>query len=280
MSIDKKTVEPGGDVTISVNVKNEGKVGGSHLLELSLDGKIVDNKSVKLSAGQSDTVPFTVSKENTGSYRVSVGNQTGSFEVKKPSKFEITNYSMDRKIVKTGSTLEVSVVVKNVGNKKSSRSVVLYLDGEAVKSKPVSLEVGKSKSIAFKISENKIGSHKVSIGGYSENFRVLPPETFELRNKVENLKEEVEVRKDRIANLQGKIENLKEGVKAREDKLSDLQGKLEESRGELNSKKSKLRMVQNELEKERKEKEGIPMRWVVFGIFLALIVGLVVGRKT
>lgn len=84
LSISKGTIKPGESTTISVDVQNTGNVEGTHKVELSVNGEVVEVKSVTLSPGKTETIPFTISEEEVGTYSVTVDGQSGSFEVEKP----------------------------------------------------------------------------------------------------------------------------------------------------------------------------------------------------
>jgi len=81
LSITPQQVQPGQDVTISVNVANTGGATGSYNAVLYINGAVEDSQSVSVAAGTSKNVIFTVSKSKAGVYDVSVAGQSGQFEV-------------------------------------------------------------------------------------------------------------------------------------------------------------------------------------------------------
>jgi len=88
LAISPDEVEPGEEVTISVEVKNAGEVARTHTLELLVNGEIVSSEPVTLEPGENRIVLFTISEDEPGSYEVSVGGLTGGFEVVKPEEPE------------------------------------------------------------------------------------------------------------------------------------------------------------------------------------------------
>jgi len=81
VSISPQQVEPGEEVTISINVANTGGETGSYNAILYINGVVEDSQSVSVAGGTSRNVIFTVSKSKAGVYDVSLAGQTGQFQV-------------------------------------------------------------------------------------------------------------------------------------------------------------------------------------------------------
>lgn len=75
------SVEPGQEVLVAVNVTNIGGYDGSYTLNLTINGAVEQTKTVTLASLASDTVTFTVTKEEPGSYTISVDGLTKEFSV-------------------------------------------------------------------------------------------------------------------------------------------------------------------------------------------------------
>lgn len=69
------------EVVISVNVANNGGTSGSYSLELKVNGISESTKQVTVAAGASQTVNFTITKAQPGTYTVDIAGQRGSFVV-------------------------------------------------------------------------------------------------------------------------------------------------------------------------------------------------------
>jgi len=81
LNISPLEVNVGGTVTISLLVSNTGGKSGSHTVSLKINGVKEADKSVTIDAGDSETVTFSVTKEEAGSYSVEVDGLKGSFTV-------------------------------------------------------------------------------------------------------------------------------------------------------------------------------------------------------
>jgi len=82
LSISLAEVNIGDEVTVSLFVTNTGGKSGSYKVTLKINGVVEATKEVKVSAGFSKEVTFTISKDIAGTYSVTVNGLTDSFTVK------------------------------------------------------------------------------------------------------------------------------------------------------------------------------------------------------
>jgi hypothetical protein len=81
VSISPQQVNPGEEVTISINVANTGGETGSYNAVLYINGVVEDSQSVSVAPGMTKNVIFTVTKSDAGVYDVLIAGQSGQFEV-------------------------------------------------------------------------------------------------------------------------------------------------------------------------------------------------------
>ena len=81
LSIQPAEVQPKEAVTIAVSVANTGGMEGSYTVVLMINGMKEAEKSVTVAAGGSQSVSFSVTKEDAGAYSVEVDGLSGSFTV-------------------------------------------------------------------------------------------------------------------------------------------------------------------------------------------------------
>jgi hypothetical protein len=81
LSISPHQVNPGQEVTISINVANTGGETGIYNAVLYINGAVEESQSVSVAPGMPKNVIFTVSKSDAGVYDVSLAGQSGQFEV-------------------------------------------------------------------------------------------------------------------------------------------------------------------------------------------------------
>jgi hypothetical protein len=180
--VSPSTVEPDETVTVSVTAMNVGEVEGSYTVELLIDGVKVDEYTVTLDGGFSETVEFTVTEDTDGTYAVSIGELSDSFTVETPplpptpAEFELSNLVVSPTTVEIGEPVSVSVTVTNVGEEAGSYTAELLIDGSKVDEDMVTLVGGASETVEFTGVSGEEGSHTVSVGDLTGSFTVEMPE--------------------------------------------------------------------------------------------------------
>jgi len=71
----------GASVTICANIANDGGQEGTYIVELKIDGEIVDTKEVTLGTGQNQQVSFTLFGVDYGQHEVEVAGLSSEFTV-------------------------------------------------------------------------------------------------------------------------------------------------------------------------------------------------------
>lgn len=81
LTVSPAEVTAGSAATVTVTVNNSGEVSGESNLTLTCDGKSLDSKKVTVNGGATESVSFSVSREETGIYPISVGSLAGTLRV-------------------------------------------------------------------------------------------------------------------------------------------------------------------------------------------------------
>lgn len=82
LAINPVEVDIGELVTISALVTNTGEQEGSHTITLKINGVIAETEEITLAGGVGETMTFTTSQDEAGTYLVAINELTGSFVVK------------------------------------------------------------------------------------------------------------------------------------------------------------------------------------------------------
>jgi len=94
LAVSPASVETGETVTVSVTVANVGEDSGSYTAELLVDESKVDEETVTLVGGASETVTFIGVSGDEGTHTVSVGDLSGSFTVSAPPEEPGLNWAL------------------------------------------------------------------------------------------------------------------------------------------------------------------------------------------
>jgi hypothetical protein len=86
LTVSPSEIETGDSATVTATVENTGGLSGTYTAELKVNGATEDTKDITVGVGESETVTFTVSKEEEGTYNIDVGGKTGTLTVTAPPK--------------------------------------------------------------------------------------------------------------------------------------------------------------------------------------------------
>ncbi len=175
-------VEPGETVTITVLVANTGGESGSYTVVLKVNGVEEAEETVTVAAGESQTVSFSVTKEEAGSYTLTVDGLSGSFTVAAlvivappaPAAFSVSYLSVSPRLeVEPGEAVTIAVLVANTGGESGSYTVVLKIDGVKEAEESVTVAPGESQDVSFSVTREEAGSYTVAVDGLGGSFNVV-----------------------------------------------------------------------------------------------------------
>ncbi|WP_435118482.1 CARDB domain-containing protein [Halolamina sp. C58] len=75
LAVEPRTVEPGGETTVTATVANDGQVPGNATIPFTRNGETVTTRTVTLGPGERETVSATVELPAAGEYRVGAGGR-------------------------------------------------------------------------------------------------------------------------------------------------------------------------------------------------------------
>jgi len=186
LGISPSEVAPSEEVNTSVLVANTGGESGSYTVVLKIDGVKESEKRVTVAAGDSQTVSFSVTREEAGSYTITVDGLSSSFAVvpvvvpPEPAAFSVSYLSVSPRLeVEPGETVTITVMVANTGGESGSYTVVLKIDGVKEADETVTVAAGDSQDVSFSVTREEADSYTVAVDGLSGSFTVVAPEEEE-----------------------------------------------------------------------------------------------------
>lgn len=155
-----------------VLAKNTGGDTVSQEVTLSIDDVKVDGETVALDPGSSATTNLTWSTEpgDAGEHEVSVVTEDDEVE-RYVYVDEVSSEEFDVELLETNApvstdeTLQLEVELNNTGDQASVQQVVMYVDGNAVDSRELSLEPGSSTTelLRWEAGDTDPGSYNVTV---------------------------------------------------------------------------------------------------------------------
>ena len=103
---------------------------------------------------------------STGSHNAA-GAGTGSGQGTGPSNITVASATLSSARVAPGEKVDITAMVTNRGSVNGESKITLYVNGEQVESKGVTVASGQSTPIHFYVSQNEPGTYNVYVGGVS-----------------------------------------------------------------------------------------------------------------
>jgi hypothetical protein len=170
-------VATGEKVTIEAEVRNVNSETDTYNIPLMVDGVADSRKSVTLAPGQSELLTFELTRNHTGSYKISVGNKESILTVEKPSPpdFRFSNLAINPDEVDVCETAVITATLTNIGGSRGSYTVELKIDGITNQTEKLTLTAGANCILCFKVAKGLPGTYKVALGDLSGQFIVKEP---------------------------------------------------------------------------------------------------------
>jgi len=99
---------------------------------------------------------------------------TAAILVNADAIFKVSNLTINPKTVKEGETVNITVLVSNVGDTKDTYTVELQINDEVKSTKDVTVNTGDSKEAKFAVSLGTSGEYSVQIDDLTSSFSVMP----------------------------------------------------------------------------------------------------------
>lgn len=172
--ISPKEIKSNGEVTVSVNVKNNGKGIAAAVIPVT-DNMTIQyiykfGNSVKLlEPGESATLKGTISIAKLGNHTLSLSGTTVNVDVLfREATFNYKNIRTklgDKNISDINSNkLSIKADVINIGNESGTDAAKLVINGKVIEAKSYSLDAGGQKTAEFSYIFTKAGDYDVTIG--------------------------------------------------------------------------------------------------------------------
>lgn len=172
LAVSPQEVEVGQSATISVDVIHTGGPEGIYLTVLKIDGVQIDDQSVTVAPGATQSASFIVAKEEPGSYTVEVNGLMASLKVLKPAEFKTEALVVSPTEVLAGWSATVTVDATNIGEVQGDCEVILKVNNKAVETKKVTVAAGATETVSFTLLEDEGGSYNLSVNGLSATLTV------------------------------------------------------------------------------------------------------------
>ncbi len=184
LSVSPTTVEAGETVTVNATYRNDGDGWGTETARLTVDGTVVDRRTIALSSGEEETVSFERRMEWPGTYEVGIeGVDTESVTVEGP-QVEVSSAAVDDATITAGETATVRATVGNPSDRSLERTLELSVDGIVVDTRTVSIPAGGERTVTFRRSFDEAGTYEIAVSGVDAGTVTVEDRAgFDVRNR-------------------------------------------------------------------------------------------------
>ncbi|QCS41135.1 CARDB domain-containing protein [Natrinema versiforme] len=183
LSVDPHSLETGQTVTVNATYRNFGETE-TITPRLTVDGTVVDQRSIDLEPGETETVSFERRMDWPGAYEVGIaGVGTESVTVEGPP-IDVVDATIDDAELTAGESTAVRATVRNPTNTAVDRTLEVAVDGTVVDSRAVTIPANGERTVVFERRFDEVGTYEIGVSGVGAGtVTVSEPETFSIRNR-------------------------------------------------------------------------------------------------
>jgi len=167
----------GDTVMVSATLANTGNAVGDYVTELLVNDAMEETQTFTLEPGSSQSLSFTLIKDEPGRYAVQLGELTASFTV-----LGVSNLKVSPSRVEVDQPVTVTTDLQNAGETQATYHCCLVCQGKEVEAKDITVAGGSIEKVTFTLSQATSGMYKVELLGLSGSFKVLMPAEFKVVN--------------------------------------------------------------------------------------------------
>ncbi|PCR91389.1 CARDB domain-containing protein [Natrinema ejinorense] len=177
------TVSAGETVTATATYWNVGDAAESMTTSLTVDGTVVDQRTITLAPGESRTVSFERTMEWTGAYDVGIqGAGSASVTVEGPP-VEVVNATVVDPTITVGESTTIEATVRNPTNERVTRTLELAIDGIVVDTRAVSVPANEDRTVSFERQFDESGTYETAVSGETAGPVTVERAAFSIRDR-------------------------------------------------------------------------------------------------
>lgn len=192
-AVDPAALAPGETATVTATVSNAGSTAATDVVELAVNGTVVDRTTVTVGAESNETVTFERTFQQPGTFALSVGGvDAGTVSVTAPTTgnestaggFRVANVSLSPAVIQPGEATTITANVTNRGESTGTFRAELSVGGVVVEERAVRVAPGATERVAFERSFDRRGGYEVAVSGVaaeSGSLRVESATTTSMR---------------------------------------------------------------------------------------------------
>lgn len=161
-------------VTVHVRYSNIGETAGTRSLQVTLDGRLVEQRDVTLDSGESGEATFTLTMDTPGHPVIGVDDATAEIWVLTPAELAIGSVTVTPNPANLtgGNILTVTTTVSNIGEIDGTFTLELAHNGSVIETREVAVAARQSIEQQFTVTIAFPGMQVVSVNDIQAEVEV------------------------------------------------------------------------------------------------------------
>jgi hypothetical protein len=146
-------------------------------IPLMVNGVADNRKYVTLAPGGTETIEFSLRRDEAGVYTVRIGEQQSILEVRQPllATFKLSKLEISPAEPDVNGEIIIKADIANIGEVKGKYTAELKINNVVTKTDEMVIPPGASSFFVFKVSQGSPGTYMVNIGELAGQFTVVMP---------------------------------------------------------------------------------------------------------
>jgi hypothetical protein len=165
----------GEKTSVKAEVMNDYGSMKKYDIPLMVNGVADNRKYVTLAPGGTETIEFSLRRDEAGVYTVRIGEQQSILEVRQPmpAKFKLSKLEINPAEPDVNGEIVIKADIANIGEVKGKYTAELKINNVVTKTDETVILPGASSFFVFKVSQGSPGTYMVNIGELAGQFTVV-----------------------------------------------------------------------------------------------------------
>ena len=182
--VDPTTLETGENVTANATYQNVGRTTKETTAQLTVDGTVVDTKTLEIEPGENESAVFERQMQWPGTYEVGVGKGVSETVTVEGPPIDVLEASVTTTDITAGDRATIDATVSNPTDQRVQRTLELAVDGIVVDTRTVSIAPNGETTVTFERQFDDAETYDIAISGVEAgSVTVAERETITIRDR-------------------------------------------------------------------------------------------------
>jgi hypothetical protein len=177
LTITPASVETDEPITVAADIRNGSSNPVDYHCSLFCQKEEVAAQDITIAGNTTETVTFTTSQAESGTYELELAGLFGTFDVLKAADFEVTSLDLSSSAVIVGQETTITVGIDNTGEVTGTYQANLLVDGETEHTWWVTIDP-ESDTVyeTIPLLRDTPGRYTIQVGQRKASLNVVEPE--------------------------------------------------------------------------------------------------------